>query len=129
MTTGLRSGLLAFCAIAIFTGSSANGQHGSSGKALSMTGTDLYNNCTTKIEGSPDWVQASLCLGYVAAITDSLAAGNAVGGYRSCIPAGADMNQIIDIAKNAVKNQPERRHLLASGLLAQAFSRAFPCRS
>jgi hypothetical protein len=94
----------------------------------SLSGTNLYDDCATKADDPNALVRATLCMGYISAITDSLSFGNSINGLRACIPAGVDMNQIVDISKAAIKSQPERRHLVASILLAEALSRSFPCR-
>jgi hypothetical protein len=45
---------------------------------------------------------------------------------KACIPRNADMNQMVDLFKNHVRDQPEGRHLLAAHLAADAFALAFP---
>jgi hypothetical protein len=38
------------------------------------------------------------------------------------------MNQIVDVFRSYVRGRPEKRHLLAVNLAAEAFATAFPCR-
>jgi hypothetical protein len=38
------------------------------------------------------------------------------------------MNQMVDLFKTFVRDHPEKRHLLAANLAAEAFALAFPCR-
>jgi Rap1a immunity proteins len=73
-------------------------------------------------------MQAGSCLGYLWSIIDIQSSGNAVNGKKACIPRNADMNQIVDLFRSYVRDHPERRHLLAANLAAEAFALAFPCR-
>ncbi len=47
---------------------------------------------------------------------------------KACIPQNADISQMVDLFKNYVRDHPDRRHLLAANLAAEAFALAFPCR-
>ena len=73
-------------------------------------------------------MQAGGCFGYLSSVIDILTFGNAVNGKKACIPRNADMNQMVDLFKNYVRDHPEKRHLLAANLAAEAFALAFPCR-
>lgn len=73
-------------------------------------------------------MQAGSCLGYLSSVIDIQSSGNSVNGKKACIPRNADMNQMVDLFKNYVRDHPERRHLLAANLAAEAFALAFPCR-
>jgi hypothetical protein len=73
-------------------------------------------------------MQAGSCFGYLSSIIDIQSSGNAVNGKKACIPRNADMNQMVDLFKNYVRDHPERRQLLAANLAAEAFALAFPCR-
>jgi hypothetical protein len=73
-------------------------------------------------------MQAGSCLGYLSSIIDIQSSGSAINGKKACIPRNADMNQIVDLFKNYVRDHPEKRHLLAANLAAEAFALAFPCR-
>lgn len=95
-------------------------------------GNTLSNLCNTNAnrETPTDLaMQAGACLGYLSSIIDIQTSGGQVNGRRACIPANADTNQIVDLFKNYVRDHPERRHLLAANLAAEAFALAFPCRS
>lgn len=94
-------------------------------------GNDVYRWCTTN--SNRDRVgdfamQAGSCFGYLSSMIDILTSGNAVNGKKACIPRNADMGQIVDLFKNYVRDHPDRRHLLAANLAAEAFALAFPCR-
>jgi hypothetical protein len=95
-----------------------------------INGNQLYTNCTARNTEGPTYqgLLAGICIGYVTAITDALSSGNSVNGFKACIPISADMNQIVDVVKNFIRDHPEKRHLIAGSLVADAFARAFPCR-
>jgi hypothetical protein len=73
-------------------------------------------------------MQGGACVGYLSSIIDIQTSGSVVNGKKACVPLNADMNQIVDLFKNYVRDHPERRHLLAANLAAEAFALAFPCR-
>jgi hypothetical protein len=95
-----------------------------------LNGNNLYTDCTaanTRVS-TDQWLVAGVCIGYVTAIMDALSSGNSVNGFKACVPTNADMNQMVDIVKNFIRDHPEKRHLVATGLVAEAFAQAFPCR-
>ena len=97
--------------------------------ATTLDGNNLYNDCnaaTTKT--TEQFLLVGTCIGYVTAVADALSSGNSVNGFKACIPVNVDMNQIVDVVKNFIRDNPEKRHLVAVGLVAAAFARAFPCR-
>ena len=98
--------------------------------AVALNGNHLYTDCTATTTKVPteQFLLAGTCIGYITAITDALSSGNLVNGFKACIPINADMNQIVDVVKNFIRDNPEKRHLVAVGLVAEAFARAFPCR-
>jgi hypothetical protein len=98
---------------------------------VSVDGNQLLSWCDTNInrERAGDWaMKGGTCLGYLTSIVNIQMSGAAVGRSRSCIPPNADMNQIVDVFRGYVHDHPEKRHLLAANLAAEAFALAFPCR-
>ena len=98
---------------------------------VSVDGNQLLSWCDTNInhERVGDWaMKGGTCLGYLTSIVNIQMSGAAVGGRRSCIPPNADMNQIVDVFRGYVRDHPEKRHLPAANLAAEAFALAFPCR-
>ena len=81
-------------------------------------GNALLQDCGTNV---------MKCLGYVQAVIDTLASGNVINGYHACIPGNLSGQQVMDIASQYLRNAPQDRHRGASGLAADAFSKAFPC--
>lgn len=93
-----------------------------------INGNNLYTDCAANSGVSTEqWLLVGICIGYVTAIMDALSSGNSVNGFKACVPVNADMNQIVDLVKNFIRDHPEKRHLVAEGLVAEAFARAFPC--
>lgn len=98
--------------------------------ATTLNGNHLYADCTaanSKV-ATDQWLMAGTCMGYLIAVMDALSLGNSINGFKACIPSNADMNQIVDVVKNFIRDHPEKRHLMATALVAEAFSGAFPCR-
>jgi hypothetical protein len=84
--------------------------------------------CATIANEATAAMQAGSCLGYLWSIIDIQTSGGAVNGRKACIHRNADMGQMVDLFKNYVRDHPEKRHLLAANLAAEAFATAFPCR-
>jgi hypothetical protein len=92
-------------------------------------GNKLLPNCQAP-SGTP---YHTYCLGFAAAVADEMMSANANGetflGYRSCIPMSALLDQVTDVATRFLITHPEKRHLTALSIFAQAFEEAFPCPS
>jgi hypothetical protein len=84
-------------------------------------GNQLLQYCTNQDTTS------FFCLGYTSAVADALD-GNRVNGYDACIPLSVNVGQIKDIVVQYLRLNPAERHLAAAGLVADAISKAFPCR-
>jgi hypothetical protein len=100
-------------------------------ETASVDGNLLVSWCDANInrERVGDWaMKGGSCLGYLTAIVNIQMSGGAVSGKKACIPPNADMNQIVDVFRSYVRGRPEKRHLLAANLAAEAFAFAFPCR-
>jgi hypothetical protein len=98
---------------------------------MTVDGNQLLSWCDTNInrEAAGDWaMKGGTCLGYLTSIVNIQMSGAAVAGRRACLPPNANMNQIVDIFRAYMRDHPEKRHLLAANLAAQAFYEAFPCR-
>ncbi|MET4512581.1 Rap1a/Tai family immunity protein [Bradyrhizobium sp. I1.7.5] len=99
--------------------------------AQTVDGNLLVSWCDANInrERVGDWaMKGGSCLGYLLSIVNIQTSGAAVGGKKACIPPNVDMNQIVDVFRGYVRERPEKRHLLAANLAAEAFALAFPCR-
>jgi hypothetical protein len=85
------------------------------------TGNHLYNLLTSQVEA-----ERTFSMGFITGIADA-GAYSEVQGRSFCMPIGATEGQIRDIVKNWLEKYPEKRHLFAAGLVAQALQEAFPC--
>jgi hypothetical protein len=83
-------------------------------------GNDLLKECTQQNH-------IIFCLGYTDAVADALN-GNSVNGYEACVPTTVTAGQLKDIVVQYLLLNPAKRHFLAVGLVADAISKAFPCR-
>jgi Rap1a immunity proteins len=68
------------------------------------------------------------CMAYVAGVSDTFDAAHAVNNSRSCTPAAATLNQIVDVVLKYLNQHPEQRHLPASALVMVAIAEAW-CKS
>ena len=76
-------------------------------------------------EGARD---EALCTGFIVGVSDAMANRNVVFNFRACVPEPATIRQVRDVAIRHLEQNPDRRHLGASSLVAKALSEAFPCR-
>jgi hypothetical protein len=83
-------------------------------------GNQLLQDCTNQDS-------TLFCLDYTSAVADALD-GNSVNGYDACIPTRVSAGQIKDIVVQYLRLNPAERHFAAAGLVADAISKAFPCR-
>lgn len=98
----------------------------SSGNALAgfMTGNEVLEDCRNKEDS---YFNSGYCTGYISGVYDVLSAGDSVIGWRSCPPLGVTVGQVTDVVKAWLEARPEKRHLAASSLVANALAEAFPC--
>jgi len=80
-------------------------------------GNFLHEGCTSK---------NLLCAGYIAAISDVMDE-HTVYGWSACVPNDVMLSQLGDIVTRWLDNNPQKRHLAANSLVAQALAEAFPC--
>jgi hypothetical protein len=62
-----------------------------------------------------------MCVGFVTGVSDTLY------GTTVCGPENVSVQQMVDVVKLYLTNHPERRHLAARDLAANALTEAFPC--
>ena len=86
-----------------------------------LNGNDLLEKCNTQLD--------IVCIGYINAVAYAMNDGNAVNGFKACIPLGVTARQIKDIAVRYLIKRPAAPNYVASNLVAAALSQAFPCRS
>jgi Rap1a immunity proteins len=107
------------------------------------TGNKLFSECEgfrTQGTVSPDEiVRFTYCKAYVVGVADALAMFKAhlEGGsfwsgltgtsVKYCPPKGADSHQLTNVAIKYLRDYPEKRHLTAASLVANALAKGFPC--
>ena len=95
------------------------------GQAAHVSGTNLHAWCL-----SASRAQQGLCDGYIEGIADAMEESKTTGGFTACIPAAVRIRRtahVYEVVKRFLASHPERRHLSAIGLVANAFQEAFPC--
>lgn len=82
-----------------------------------MNGNELHSECQRR---SP------ICVGYVTGVADAL---EAVTGSvpHTCRPEQVELQQILDLAAQALAGKPESRHRPAFNFLVDVFVGAWPC--
>ena len=86
-------------------------------------GNSLYDHC---LDTSTNW-KRPICTGYITAISDMLDNGHPFTAMQACIP-NVNRQQLVDVVIAYFRDNPARRHYLASGEVTYALMQAFPCR-
>lgn len=86
-------------------------------------GQQLHQFCQEERAAS---VEHGACYFYSTAVADVLAT-TVVNNFRACIPKAVKSEQVRDVVIKFLDDHPELRHYAASGLVAEAISKAFPC--
>lgn len=92
---------------------------GSHSAHADFTVNDLREYC----EGRVQTAKWGACLGYIGGTLDVYRAEH----MKFCIPDGVDPQQFIAVWNKFLQKHPEKWHLTAAPLIAQAISEAFPC--
>lgn len=83
-------------------------------------GNELHTRC------SENGFAEGYCFGYIAGISDVLS-NAAIGDFNACQPKDVTVQQVVDVVKKYLKENPQDRHFTANSLVAYALSEAFPC--
>lgn len=91
----------------------------------SQTGNSLLEYCQAP-SGSPAW---GVCHGYISGVLDALQAEEAVLQRPTlfCVPHGATVGQLADVAIQFLDQNPSKRHLDAASIIWTGMIKAFPC--
>ena len=105
-----------FLTLALLTLSTTASSWG--GNAL-VNGNKLWEFC------EPDEANFSdgMCAGYILGVHDQ----GRYETYGSCIPNGVSAEQMIDLTRNYLRDNPAQRHKSGEALVAAAFTDAWPC--
>jgi len=92
------------------------------------SGNELLGYCDLYLT-DPGRFNGGLCAGYILGVVDAAGSYEAWGVMTQpfCVPIGVTVGQLVQIAYKSLKEEPETLHLLASGLVANALTEAFPC--
>jgi hypothetical protein len=66
------------------------------------------------------------CAGYITGIADGVQLTE-MGRSLVCIPASANMKQVVDIVLNDLRAHPEKRRYSAATIVGAALKESFPC--
>lgn len=102
--------------------------HSALGVTVFYTGNDLYSKLQDWNSSSPsNSIAGGAGVGYVTGIADAFN-GKSTAGGKFCLPPNISVGQLIDVAYNYLKANPQERHLTASSIVVYALSQAFPCK-
>ena len=89
-----------------------------------LSGNGLYDQCT----GTSS--QQLLCSAYIVGVTEGVIVRESIRGTAAtlCVPDGVLRGQVIDVAKNYLRDHPENRQRSANDLVYLSLRQAFPCR-
>jgi hypothetical protein len=100
-------------------------------------GNELFDACEgfrTQGTLSPDeTMRFRYCEAYIVAVADTLAwlksglRASTGARVKYCPPKGADSHQLTSVTANYLRDYPEKRHLAAASLVANALAKSFPC--
>jgi len=90
--------------------------------AAFTSGNQLVEECS----GQDDF-PSGVCAGYVMGVADLMMSDGTVGGLAACLPPSVIPQQLMDVVTTYLAAHPEKRQYSAVGLVAAAFSVAFPC--
>lgn len=88
----------------------------------SLHGTTLATYCAGKFD-----VDAGVCTGYILAISEALIQGSTVFGYKACGHDVIKGQQLVDIVKFDLSENPDQVNQPAGAMVAGILSRSFPC--
>ena len=94
---------------------------------IGVDGNTLYGWCRTNPSGVPNQPVGRYCAGFIHGVVDVHGEKSTIYGYRTCLPISVTIRRMRKIVVTWLENHPDRRDLLAHGLVGQALSEAFPC--
>jgi hypothetical protein len=99
------------------------------GEGRAKSGQELNEACSDEI-----YFNKGLCSGYINGVFDVAEVFDEdpnksqwYGGWTACVPAGVKVGQLVEVVKKWLREHPEDWHYNASSLVAEAFSKTWPC--
>ncbi len=105
--------LLTFLLLAL-TGGPAAAQD----RLVIMNGNELHQECQAR---------SNVCVGFIMGVADALEALS-YPTPKTCRPDRVELQQILDLGRMHIENNPAERHRAAFDILADLFSETWPCR-
>ena len=94
---------------------------------VEVHGNLLYGWCRTQPGGLPNERVGRYCAGFINGVVDVYGEKTTIYGYPACLPLSVTVRQIRKIVVTWLEDHPEKRHLIAHGLVGEALSNAYPC--
>lgn len=92
-------------------------------------GVSLWTGCSADFFSPAYYESYAACRAYVIGIADVLTAGDSVAGHKACIPRNASKADITEKVVAWLEASTDRRNdAPAHALVAEAISRAYPCK-
>ncbi|HIF52085.1 MAG TPA: hypothetical protein EYQ42_11275 [Thiotrichaceae bacterium] len=100
-------------------------------QASFQSGSDLLERCEAQIEGgtNANIALGNVCTGYVMGLSDTHGTFTHWKNMdkKWCPPDEIHSNQLVRVVVKHLQESPEKLHLDAGSLVANAFNTAFPC--
>lgn len=68
------------------------------------------------------------CAGFIHGVVGVHGERTTIYGHRACLPLSVTVRRLREIVVKWLEDHPEKRHLIAHGLLGEALSQTYPCR-
>ena len=94
----------------------------SSSTASFVKANQLYNICISESK-----VDVAACEGYIMGVNDSIFSGHFSGKIQICMPPGVSPSQSRLIVIKYIERIPEKIHLVADAIVAEALASTFKC--
>ena len=89
-----------------------------------ISGNRLHGLCQSEIGSKDD----TYCIGYVTGVVDAIkGVGKGINGHEFCSPYGITARKLYDVVQKWLDDNPQKRHRIASLLIAMALSETWPC--
>lgn len=87
-----------------------------------LGGKTLMTFCTGKTD-----VDSGVCSGYIMAVAEAMSGGQAMYGQKACNLDGIKAQQLSDLVRMDIAENPAIRTMKAGPMVAAVMSKSFPC--
>ncbi len=95
---------------------------------VDVDGNALYGWCRTTPGGLSNEAVGGYCAGLIHGVVGVHGERTTIYGHRACLPLSVTVRQLRKIVVKWLENHPEKRQLIAHGLVGEALSQTYPCR-